>query len=33
MRRPDLAVLKNEDFATPVNGVISKAREPNAKGY
>jgi hypothetical protein len=33
MSRPDLPVLKNEDFAAPVDGVISKAGEPDAEGH
>src|ERR1041384_3203184 len=33
MRRTNLSILKNENFATPVDGVISKAGKPDCEGY
>jgi len=33
MGRPDLSVLKNKYFAAPMDGVVSKAGEPNPKRY
>src|SRR5690242_16517664 len=33
MRRTNFALFKDEDFAAPVNGVVSKAGEPHSESY
>jgi len=33
MCRANLSLLKDEDFAAPVDGVVSKAGEPRSDSY